>query len=82
MFHDVFRSGHDFGHSGLVIGSEKGGTIGCDDGLADVVFQLGELFRIQLYALGLVEDDSAAVVVLHYAWPDAAAGSVRGRVHV
>jgi len=30
MFHDVLGGGHDFGHSGLVVGSEQGVAVGGD----------------------------------------------------
>ena len=82
MFHDELGGGHDFGHSGLVICSEQGVAVGGDQGLAHIVLQLGEFLGVEFHALELVEDDGLAVVVLHYAWLDAAAGGVGGGVHM
>ena len=82
MLHDVFRCGHDLGHSGLVVGTEQSRSVSGDECLADVVPEFREFFRVELHAFGLVEDQGLAVVVLHDAGLDTASGSIGRCVHV
>ena len=76
MFHDVLGGGHDFGHSGLVVGSEQGVAVGGYQGLAHIVFQLGEFLRVENHAFSLVESDGLAVIIFDNPWLDTASRSI------
>ena len=82
MFHDVLGGGHDFGHSGLVIGSEQGVAVGGDQGLTDIVQQLGKFFRVENHAFSLVESDGLAVIIFDNPWLDTASRSIGRGVHM
>ena len=82
MFHDVLGGGHDFGYSGLVVGSEQGVAVGGDQGLAHIVLQLGEFFRVENHAFSLVESDGLAVIIFDNPWLDTASRSIGRGVHM
>ena len=64
MLHQILHGGHDFCHAGLVIGPQKGGAVGGDEGLAYVMQHFRKFFRAQLQAGYALEVYGAAVVVL------------------
>lgn len=63
----------DFSYAGLVVSSEQSVSVGHDEILALIVEQFGKLGGREYDAVGLVERDVVAVIVLDYAgvtwWP-------------
>ena len=82
MGHDILHRIHYLGHAGLVIGAEKSGAIGGDDGLALMAEQFRELGRFQKEPRNTFQRDVGTVVVLDYLRFDILAGGVGGGVHV
>ncbi len=82
MLYQILHGGHDFCHAGLVIGPQKGGSVGGDERLAHVVQHFGELFRLELQAGNALEVNGAAVVVLNDLRLDIGPAGVGGGIHV
>ena len=71
--------GHDLGHACLVVRAQKRRAVGGDEGLADAVFEIGEVLRTQ-HPAGRTEGDVPAVIVKVELWLDPGAGKIRGSV--
>ena len=76
MVHYILHCVHDFGYSGLVVGAEKGGAVGGDDGFADMAQDFREFGGLEAHSGHSPERDVGAVVVFDYLGPDVVAGGV------
>ena len=80
MLDYILHGIHDFGDAGLVVSSQKGCAVCCDDGLALVVQQFRELARLQAQARNALERNVSSVIVLYDLRLHIVSGSVRSRV--
>ena len=80
MLDYILHGIHDFGDAGLVVSSQEGCAVCCDDGLALVVQQFRELARLQAQARNALERNLASVIVLYDLRFHIVAGSVRSSV--
>ena len=82
MAYDILHRVHDFGHSGLVVGTQQGCPVGGDYGLSLVLQDFREVGGLEAHAFNSLQGDVRAVVVLDYLGSDAVAGGVGRGVHV
>ena len=81
LFQHGLHSGHDLGHTSLVVSTQQGGAVGGDQGLALHGCQEGEGGHLHHHAGG-GQSHVAAVVVLVQDGVHVLAAGIRGGVHV
>ena len=82
VLHQVVQRSHHLGHAGLVVGTQQRGSVRHHKILPLAVHEEGKVPRGQHHALRRVQDDVAAVIILHDAGLDILAGQLGRRVQV
>ena len=81
LSHQAFRSGHDFGNAGFVVGTQQRGAVGDNEMLAVVLFQGGIVGFPEIDALFFVQQNIRSGK-LHDSGIDIGAGGIGGGIHV
>ena len=71
---------HDFSDSSLVVSSQKGCSIGSDDGLTFIVEKFRKIRHFQGEAVNSLQRNVRAVIIFDYLRFDSATGSIRRRI--
>jgi hypothetical protein len=82
VFHQVLKGSHNLGNAGFVVGAQKGGPVGCNEGLSNIFAQLRKIFHPKVHILFLVQEDIFAVVILYDLGFDILAIHIGAGVHV
>ena len=82
MLHDILHGIHDLSDTGLVVCSQKSGSVSCDDGLTFIIKELRELAWLEAESRYALQRNLAAVIVLDDLWLHVVAWCIRCSVGV
>ncbi|MPM78111.1 hypothetical protein SDC9_125122 [bioreactor metagenome] len=82
MLVEILYHRHYLGDTSLVVRTQKRGAVCDNDIIADILFQVGKLFRAHYNILFFVEHDIAAVIIFYHTRFHVMTGKLRRRIDV